>query len=73
LANVVVIQVIGSIKDEWTFNTLNFIKSKLTRFTNHLDLVIQMLLQENNILKNFPHDVAIQGWKAMSIWYGFDA
>jgi hypothetical protein len=32
-----------------------------------------MLLQKNYILENFPCDVAIQGWKAMSIWYGFDA
>jgi hypothetical protein len=72
LAEIVIVQVIGSMEDEHTFNTISFMRSKFkNRFTSHLDLVIYMFSQHFYILENFAYDV-IQEWKEMCVWYGDD-
>jgi hypothetical protein len=55
-------------EDERTFNTLNFMKSKLkNRLTSHLDLVIHMFYQHFYTLENLPYDVAIQEGKEIYV------
>jgi hypothetical protein len=73
LAEIVIVQVIGSMEDEHTFNTINLMRLKLrNRFTSHLDLVICMFSQHFYTLENFAYDVVIQAWKEMCVWYGDD-
>ncbi len=73
LAEIVIVQVIGSMEDEHTFNTISFMRSKLkNRLTSHLDLVIYMFSQHFYTLENFAYDVVIQEWKEMCVWYGDD-
>ena len=59
------IQMLGSVEDERTFNSLPFLKSKLRiLLTMHLDLVVHMFAQDFYTLKTFPYQVAISDWKA---------
>jgi hypothetical protein len=68
LAKIAIVQIIGLVEDECTFNTLSFMKSKLkNRLTNHLDLVIHMFSQHFYTFENFPYDVAIQEGKEMHV------
>ena len=58
------VQVLGSVEDERTFNSLSFLKSKLrNQLTTHLDLVVHMFAQDFYTLKTFPYQVAISDWK----------
>jgi hypothetical protein len=46
LAEMVVVQIVGSVEDECCFSTLAFIKLKLrNRLTTHLPLVVRMFAQ----------------------------
>lgn len=43
LVKLTIVQVIGNVKDEWTFSTLAFMKSKLwNQLTRHLNIVVCM-------------------------------
>ncbi len=47
--------VLGSVENEHTFFTMNFIKSKLHNWlTTNLDLVIYMYEQQFYMMQNFP-------------------
>lgn len=47
----VIMQIFGSVEDEGSFNTLNFMKNKLkNQLTTHLGVIIRMFVQ---ILKIF--------------------
>jgi hypothetical protein len=63
LAEITVVQVIGSIEDEQTFNTIAFIKNKLHNYLNtHLDLCTGSHNQQFFTLQNFLYDQAIAKW-----------
>jgi hypothetical protein len=43
MAEIIVVQVIGSMEDEWCFSMFSFMKTKLrNRLMTHLDVVIRM-------------------------------
>jgi hypothetical protein len=43
LAEIAAVTVLGSVEDEWTFSTLNYMKSKVrNNLQEHLDLVVRM-------------------------------
>jgi hypothetical protein len=64
LAELAVMQIIGSIEDECCFSTLAFMKTKLQNIlTMHLELVIHMFSQKYFTLKTFPFGATIQNWK----------
>jgi hypothetical protein len=74
LAKIAIIQVLGSIEDEWCFNTLSFMMSKLqNRLTTHLVLVICMFVQKFYTFGNFLYHQTIEEWKAFHSVYAFDA
>ncbi len=63
LIEITVVQVIGSIEDEQTFNTIAFIKNKLHNYLNtHLDLCTGSHNQQFFTLQNFLYDQAIAKW-----------
>ncbi|CAK9215925.1 unnamed protein product [Sphagnum troendelagicum] len=69
LAEIALVQVIGSVEDARCFS-----KSKLRNcLTTHLDLVVQMFAHQFYTLENFPNPQAVAAWKEMQIRYGFDA
>jgi hypothetical protein len=74
LAKIVVIEVLGSIEDEWCSSTFSFMKSKLqNRLTTHLDLIIHMFVQRFYTFENFPYHQTIEEWKVFHSCYAFDA
>jgi hypothetical protein len=55
LVEIVVVEIISSMENEWCFRTLNFMKTKLmNRLMTHLDLVICRFGQKFYTLENFP-------------------
>ncbi len=71
LAKIVVVSMFGSIKDEWTFSTLAFIKDKLHNMLGlHLDTIVYMFAQEFCIQENFPHQETIIAWKDQKVQIG---
>ncbi len=70
LAKIVVVQVIGSVEDEWCFNMLSFMKTKLRNWsTTQLDLVIHMFGQNFYALENFLYNQTIKKWKIACMQY----
>ena len=64
VVELVVITVLGSVKDERTFSTLPFMKNKLrNRLSVHLPLVMAVHAQEHYHLENFPFNKAYADWK----------
>jgi ABC-type antimicrobial peptide transport system permease subunit len=60
LAKFVIVQVIGSVEDEKTFSTLNFMKSTLwNRSVGHLNIAICMFIQDFYTKETFPFHKAI--------------
>lgn len=59
-----VVTVIGSVEDEHTFNTLNFMKKKCKNslFT-HLPLVVGMHALQFYCIDDFPYGAAYEEWK----------
>jgi len=54
IAKIVILQVIGSVEDEWAFKTFYFVKSKLrNQLTKHVTFVMHMFTQNFNILLTF--------------------
>ena len=66
LAEIALVQVLGSVEDERTFSSLSFLKDKTrNRLDNaHLSLVVGMHAQEAYTLKTFPYDACFQQWNA---------
>ncbi len=64
LAKIVVVQVLGSIEDQWTFNIIGFfLRNKLQNHLNtHLDLWIRFFSQCFFLLQIFPYDQDITRW-----------
>ncbi len=74
LVELVVVQVISSIKDEWFFFTFTFMKIKLNnQSTKPLELVILMFSQKVFTMQNFPFGITIQNWKENRTQYGLKA
>jgi hypothetical protein len=71
LVKLVIIMVLGSVEEEKTFSTLNFMKSKFYNCCiGHLDLVVRMFAQKNYKLKMFPFYIVIQKWGKEKMRYG---
>jgi hypothetical protein len=69
-----VVQMIGSVEDEWCFSTFTYMKTKLNHWlTKHLELVIWMISQKSFTMQNFPFGVVIQNWKESITRYGVEA
>ena len=65
------VQVLGSVEDERTFNSLSFLKSKLrNQLTTHLDLVVDMFAQYFYTFNIFPYQVELTYWKTQRLCYG---
>ncbi len=55
LAKLVIVQVIGSVEDEFFFSTLSFTKSMLwNRLVGHLNIAIRMFIQDFYTKETFP-------------------
>jgi hypothetical protein len=64
IAELVVVTVLGSVEDERTFSTLNFMKNKLrNRLSTHLPLVVGMHAEQFYGLTDFPYDAAYEKWR----------
>jgi hypothetical protein len=60
LAEIAAVTVLGSVEDERTFSTLNYVKSKVrNNLQEHLDLVVRMFGQDFFELKSFSMQDAI--------------
>ncbi len=56
LVEIVVVQVMGSMEDEMTFNNLTFMKNKLqNHWTTHLDVCVYIFSQNNLSQSTFPY------------------
>ncbi len=61
---IVVVQMLGLMEDDWTFFTFSFMKSKLrNRFNEHLNIVVGMYSQTFCNLNTFPYDTCFEDWK----------
>jgi hypothetical protein len=71
LAKIAMVQVVGSVKDEWWFNFLAFCKSKLhNRFITDQGLVVITLSQKFYTLHNFLYVKAYEQWCVKHPQYG---
>ncbi len=62
LVEIVVVQVPGFFKNEWTFNIVNFTKNKLTnQLNNQFDLSIRFYSKWFFTMQNFAYEQSI-GW-----------
>lgn len=62
LVEMVMVHVIGSIKDKRTFPVVIFLKSKqMGGLTTHLQLLVGMYAQQIWLLKDFPYNRAFHG------------
>jgi hypothetical protein len=62
------VTILGSVEDERTFSTLNYMKSKVrNNLQEHLDLVVRMYGQNFYDLKSYPIHDAISKWKEVKI------
>jgi hypothetical protein len=74
VAEVVVVTVYGSVEDECTFSTLNYMKSKVrNNLDDHLDLVVCMFGQSLFDLKTFPMQDVVSKWKDVKVRYATTA
>jgi hypothetical protein len=65
------VQVFGSVEDEWRFNSLAFYKSKLgNKFTTNLGLVVRMFSQKFYTLHNFSYASTYEEWCVERPQYG---
>ena len=64
LAEIAIVQVLGSVEDERTFSSLSFLKDKTrNRLDNsHLSLVVGMHAQEVYTLQDFPYEACFLQW-----------
>ncbi len=58
---IIMLQVLGLVEDEKTFNNLPFMKSKLhNKLTTHLDLCVHLFTQIFYNVNNFSYDATLQ-------------
>ncbi len=63
VAELAMVQIMGSIEDERTFLTLTFMKTRLwNRLCEHLDLLVCMFGQPFYTVDSFPYNNAIIAW-----------
>jgi len=63
LVEMALVHVLGNVEDEYTFSTLNFLKSKLrNNLEDHLQLVVGMFSQRIFTLENFLYDATFTDW-----------
>lgn len=63
VAEITVVMVFGSVKDERIFSTLAFLKLKLINSLNsHLNLVVGIYNEKMFSLKSFPYDATFVEW-----------
>jgi hypothetical protein len=63
LTEIAMIHVLGSVEDERTFSSLNFLKDRLrNRLDQHLQVVVGMHGQQVYSLKTFPYDTCFKQW-----------
>jgi len=63
LAEIAIVQVLGSVEDERCFSSLAFLKNKLRNsLDTHLELVVGMYSQKLFSLESFPYDDAHSEW-----------
>jgi hypothetical protein len=68
VAEIAVVTILGSVEDERTFSTLNYMKSKVrNNLQEHLDLVVRMYGQNFYDLKSYLIHDAISKWKEVKI------
>lgn len=73
VAEVAICAVLGSMEDERTFSTLNFMKSKLhNRLSGHIDTCVKLFSQDFFTLKSFPVSKAISSWREERLRRGID-
>ena len=66
LAEMVVVQIMGSVEDERVFSTLSFMKMKLrNKLTDHVDLTVCMFCQNHWQLDNLMFGNAFIAWKQL--------
>lgn len=64
LAEIAITAVLGSVADERTFSTLNFMKSKVrNRLEGHVDTCVKMFSQNFFTLQTFPITKAVTSWR----------
>jgi len=74
LAKIVMIQVLGSMEDEWVFNNLDFIKTKICNWLiDNLALCVHMLGQSIFTMHIFPYDEVVKIWQLKKCWYALNA
>jgi len=65
LAEIAIVQVLGSVEDERCFSSLAFLKNKLRNsLDTHLECVVGMYSQKIFTLENFPYEDAYNEWAA---------
>ena len=70
LANMIVMQNMGSVDNERVSSTLGITKMKLrNNLTDHLNLTVHMFCQKHWRLDNFPFDDAFVAWKQVKDRY----
>ncbi len=63
MAKLAMIQIMGFVKNERTFSTLIFMKTRLwNRLCEHLGMVVMMFAQPFYTIDTFPYDDAITTW-----------
>jgi hypothetical protein len=73
LAEIAMVQIVGSVEDEHCFSMLAFMKSKLhNRLTTHLPLVVRMFAQWFYTLQNFAYVECIEQWRTTQHRYYYD-
>lgn len=62
--------VFGSMEDEHIFFNLSFVKSKLWNWlTTHLDLMVNMYVQDFYTMEGFPFYMVLHDWNEQLQWY----
>jgi hypothetical protein len=70
VAEIAMVQILGSIEDERIFSNLPFMKSTLhNKLTTHFNLCVRMFTHNFYNVSNFPYDAAIATWKEVCIRY----
>jgi hypothetical protein len=63
LAEIAMIHVLGSVEDERTFSSLNFLKDRLwNRLDMHQQVIVGVHGQQVYKMENFPYDACFKQW-----------
>jgi hypothetical protein len=73
LAELAMVQVIGSVEDKKCFSILTFMNSKFcNKLTTHLSFIVQMFVQRFYTIHNFPYKECIEQWSGAHNHYDYD-